>query len=82
LRSLTVDAKSVQSAQALYEALSPFQPELLGDDQEGYRVNIPLSGSDCEIIDVLNVLQQHLSKRSAGLTRVQLDGHTYTMDAP
>jgi hypothetical protein len=46
MRGITIDAKSLESAQALYEALSTFGPQLTGSQDKGYRVTIDLTRSD------------------------------------
>ena len=72
-------ARSRQSAQALYSALSSFQPELVGDDDSGYRVTVPLEGSDRQIIEILDVIEQYVTERDAGPALVELEGRHYTM---
>lgn len=79
MRSLTIDARSLQSAQALYNALSSFLPELIGDDQSGYRVTVPLGTSDRQIIEILDAIERHVTERDSGPARVELEGRQYTL---
>jgi hypothetical protein len=79
MRAFTVDARSLESAQALYTALASFHPEISGDDDEGYRVTIELGSSDREVIAVLDALQRYASERAGEPTRVELDGRRYTL---
>lgn len=81
MRSLTVQAESLQSARGLYEALSGFDPELSGSDDEGYEVAVELGGFDRQVITVLDVIQHHVSERHVGSARVELGGRSYTMQA-
>ena len=79
MRSLTIDARSLQSAQALYNALSSFLPELIGDDQSGYRVTVPLGTSDRQIIEILDAIERHVTERDSGPARVELEGRQYIL---
>jgi len=81
MRSMTIEARSLQSARALYSALSEFQPEMTGSDYEGYRVSIELGSSDGQIVAVLDLLEKHVSERATEPARVELDGRRYTLHA-
>jgi hypothetical protein len=80
MRSLTVDAKTRESADALYAALSAFRAEITGGDGDGYRVTVELR-NDREVVSILDVLMRHVSDRSDGPARVGLDGRKYTLHA-
>jgi hypothetical protein len=79
MRSLSIDAKSWESAQGLAGALSSFKPKLTGDDREGYRVVVSLNGSDRHVIAVLGAIEGYVTSRDDGPARVELDGRTYTL---
>jgi hypothetical protein len=79
MRGLTIQAKSFESAQLLYSALSGFGPELQGDDEDGYCVNVALDGGERTILDVLNVLEQHVTALNEGPARFEVEGHRYTL---
>jgi hypothetical protein len=77
LRSLVVEAKSLESAQALYSALSEFHPELLGSEDEGFRVRVPFGTNGHPVIAVLNAVEQYVIERKSP-ARIDLDGRQYT----
>jgi hypothetical protein len=79
MRGITIDAKTLRSAQALYEALYAFRPELTGSEDEGYRVTVEFGDSARQIDSILNALQEHVTQRATGPTRLELDGRRYTM---
>ncbi len=77
MRSLVVEAKSLESAQALYSALADFHPELLGDDVEGFRVRVSFGTNDHQVIAVLNAVEQYVIERRSP-AHLELDGRKYT----
>jgi hypothetical protein len=80
MRAITVEAKSLESARDLYTALFAFRPALTGSDEQGYRVTVELgSGSDRQIIAILDALEEHVTERASGPARIELDGRRYTM---
>jgi hypothetical protein len=79
VRSLTIEAKSLESAQALYSALSGFRPELRAREADGYWVTVDVGGSDQEIVAVLDALVRHVSERADGPAHVVLDGRQYSV---
>jgi hypothetical protein len=79
MRGITIDARTLESAQALYEALYAFRPQLTGSEDEGYRVTIELGNSDRQIVSILDALQEHVTQRATGPTRLEVDGRRYTM---
>jgi hypothetical protein len=74
-----IDAKNLKSAQALYDALSTFGPQLTGSQDKGYRVTIDLARSDRQIIAILDALEEHVRQRGSGPARVEVDGRRYAM---
>jgi hypothetical protein len=81
MRAFTVEARSLDSARGIRDALFQFRPQLTGSDEEGYRISIELGEADSEILAVLNALEQHVTERAAGPARVELDGRGYMMHA-
>ena len=80
MRAITIEAKSLDSAVGIRDALSQFNPDLRSSDSESYQISIDLSGSERRIIDILGVLERHITSRSDGPAHVELDGRSYTMD--
>ena len=80
MRAVTGEAKSLESARDLYNALFEYRPALTGSDDQGYRVTVELgSGSDRQIIAILDALEEHVRQRASGPARIELDGRRYTM---
>lgn len=78
MRSLTVEAISLESAQRLYDTLSEFKPELTGSKEEGFRVSVELGSSDRQVLAVLDAVQEYVAERSSP-ARVELEGRRYTL---
>jgi hypothetical protein len=78
LQSLAIEAKSLESAQGLFRALSEFDPRLVGDEREGFRVVVKV-GTDRRLLAVLDALEQHVTQRQDGPARVDLQGRRYTV---
>jgi hypothetical protein len=81
MRAITVEAKNLDSARLLHAALSRFHPELLGSDDEGYRVSVELRNNDRDIVPVLDAIERYVSERASDPARIELDGRQYTMHA-
>jgi hypothetical protein len=79
MRSLTVAAKNLQSAQALHGALADFDAEMQQSERNDYCVVVSLKGPERRIVDVLDALQKHVTARNDGPARVDLDGRSYTV---
>jgi hypothetical protein len=80
MRSLTVAAKDVHSANELHGALAQFGAELEQAEPDGYCVVVPLRRrTERQIIEVLDAIQAYVTGRNDGPARVDLDGRTYTM---
>ena len=60
---LTIKARSVDSAGALYCALAQFQPELEDDEQGGLYVSLEL-GSDRRTLQVLDAIELFRANRA------------------
>ena len=73
MRAFTIKAKSLESAQSLFDALSRFDPSL-----DGYSVSVDVDASDRRILEVLDAIHTHI-ERGHNLTRVELDGRHYSL---
>jgi hypothetical protein len=80
MRAITIDAKSFESAQGIYSALSDFRPELSGSDAQGYRVSVELRAG-WQVVNILAVLEGYVTRRHDGPARIELDGRRYTLEA-
>jgi hypothetical protein len=78
MRAFTIKAKSLESAQSLFDALRRFDPALGGNSRDGYSVSVDVGESDRRILDVLDAIHTHVEKGHT-LTRVDLDGRQYTI---
>jgi hypothetical protein len=81
MRTLTIEAASLQSARNLYEALSEFKVELIEYEEDRHRVSVDLSGGDRHIVRVLDAVERHVTERGDGPARLGLDGRSYTLHA-
>jgi hypothetical protein len=63
MRAFIVEAKSFESAQALFYALSDFQADLNGSDENGYRVTVELGTNDHRVLAVLDAVQEFTTAR-------------------
>jgi hypothetical protein len=78
MESLMVQAASPESAGALLAALSRFHPSCGAD---GCQVVISLNGDKDELLAALGALEEYVTTRATGPTRLELDGHQYVMEA-
>lgn len=78
MRAFTVKAKSLESAQSLFDALHRFDPALEGG-ADGYSVSVEVGADDRRVLDVLEAIQGHVQQR-ADAARVELDGRSYTVN--
>jgi hypothetical protein len=79
VQTLTIKAKSLESAQGFVTGLASFNAELRATDDGSYLVEIPLGGPDREIIAVLNALEDYVTNRSQERIEVALAGRTYEL---
>jgi hypothetical protein len=61
MRSITVETSSVGPARSLYNALIDFHPELVGSEDDGYRVSVELGSSERRVLDVLGVIEDYVA---------------------
>ena len=73
----TIHAASPESGRAMLAALSAFRAELF-ESADGCEVVVTLKG-DAEISAVLHALAEHVTERSTGPARVELNGRAYAM---
>ena len=78
MRAFTIKAKSLESAQSLFDALRRFDPALGGSSSEGYSVSVDVGGSERRVLEVLDAIHDHVEKGHT-LTRVELDGRAYSV---
>jgi hypothetical protein len=78
MRAFTIKAKSLESAQSLFDALRRFDPALSGGSKDGYFVSVDVGGNHRRILDVLDAIHEHV-ENGHSLTRVELDGRAYTV---
>ena len=79
MQRLTVDASTNEVAQGLFSALADFQPEILGSADGGYHVVVSLRGSDAQIVAILSAIEQHVTERSDGPARIDIEGRSYSL---
>jgi len=78
VRAFTVKAKSLESAQTLFNALRRFDPALDGSSSEGYSVSVDVGADSRRILEVLDAIQQYVHEGN-DMARVELDGRKYTV---
>jgi hypothetical protein len=79
VRAFTIKAKTLDSAQSLFDALRRFDPALGGTSSAGYSVSVDVGESDRRILEVLDAIHEHVEKGHS-LTRVEMDGRQYTIN--
>ena len=77
MRGIAIQARGLESAQRLYEALIDFGPNLVGNERDGFQVVVDVNG-DRRIVAVLAVLQRYVSGEEEA-ARVELAGRSYTV---
>jgi hypothetical protein len=79
VQTLTVGTSSFEVAQRLFGALSDFQPEVIGSEEDGYAVRLSLVGGDGHVVAVLNAIVAHVKAQKDGPARVYFAGQRYTV---
>ena len=79
MQTLTIEARTRESARDLYTALSAFRVSLWESDDGPCRVEVTLGRSDREIVELLNAIEAHVTERRAGAARIRLNDRTYTL---
>ncbi len=79
MRTLTIEAETLESARGLYDALQGFEVELIEGESGIYRVKLTLGRGDKDTLAALNAIERHVTARGDGPARIQMDGSTYTL---
>ena len=79
MQTLTIRAVTLESARGFLSGLAGFAAELREADDGAYLVEIELGRGDCEIVAVLNALEEYVSSRRQGPAEVDLSGRTYKL---
>ena len=80
MRSLTVEARNLESARRLYIALLQFGPKITGNADEGYSLKVELDTIDgSRGIAVLDALEQYVDDRHDGPARIDVNGRKYVL---
>ena len=80
MQRLTVEAKSLGSAQGIEAALVGFDREGVIEDGH-YLVHVTLPAGGEGIVAVLHALEQYVSEEGT-FARIKLDGRSYGMEGP
>jgi hypothetical protein len=80
MRTLTIEAKSCDSADRFYAAVKEFHPELVETEHGQFAVKIALD-TDTDVLAVLNALVDHMNERADGPAVVALDDRRHTLIA-
>jgi hypothetical protein len=82
VRTLSIEARTAETAQGLRSALANFNAELIERD-ETFVVRVDLSPyGGVDINSALTAIQQYVADGQAGSALIDLDGRTYMMEAP
>lgn len=79
MRAFTVKAKSLESAQQLFDALRRFDPSLHGGADEGFSVTVDVGANQRRLTDVLDAIHAYAHDRDEA-ARVELGGRAYLVD--
>jgi len=79
MQTLTIKARTLESARGFLAGLASFDAELHEADDGSYLVEITLGGPACEIVSVLNALEELVTNRVREPAEVGLAGRTYTL---
>jgi hypothetical protein len=79
MQTLTIKARNLDSARGFLSGLAGFHAELVESDDGSYLVEIDLGGPDCEIVAVLNALEDYVTSRAEGPAEVAVAGREYKL---
>ena len=79
MQTLTIKAKTLESARGFMSGLAGFETTLDRADDGSYLVEIDLGRGNGEVIALLNALEDYVSDRGDGPAEVGLAGQTYTL---
>jgi hypothetical protein len=80
MNRLTIEARSLKSAQEIEVALRGFERWLQVDDH-GCHVQVTFPPGDQGIVAVLNALEEYVRQRGDGPAQISVDGQSYTLEA-
>jgi hypothetical protein len=80
MRTLTIEAKSRDSADRFYAAVKEFDPELIETESGEFAVRIALD-TERDVVAVLNALVDHMNERAEGSAVVALDDRRHMLNA-
>jgi hypothetical protein len=79
MKTLSIEARTAETAESLRRALADFEPEVIEQDTETFVVGVDLA--DAEVGSVLSAIQHYVASCQAGSALIDLDGDTYIMEA-
>jgi hypothetical protein len=83
MKTLSIEARTAETAQGLRSALADFGPKVIEQDPETFVVRVDLSPhGGADIGSVLRAVQQYVRSCQAASALIELDGRTYTIEAP
>ena len=77
MRGLVVKAKSLESAEAFYNLLWRYHPELSRSQSDEYEVSVDLA-SDSHMIAALTAIHEYATECNDP-TCIELESHSYTL---
>ena len=79
MRTLTIKAVTLDSANGFMTSLADFQAQLIEAEDGAYLVEIALGRGDREVIALLNALEDYVTHRDDGPAEVGLGSQTYKL---
>ena len=76
--TFTITGKTPANARALYDALAEFHPDLV-EHRDGRNHVIVEMGGDCDIVAVLNAIENFVTALREGPARIEFHGHEYAV---
>jgi hypothetical protein len=81
MQSLTIEAVTPDTAFALRDALSGFRAELRVTEEGRSYVEVTLGQNDRKFVEVLNAIEDYVTRRAAGPAQIGLNGREYALHA-
>ncbi|HEV8103847.1 MAG TPA: hypothetical protein VGP69_08945 [Gaiellaceae bacterium] len=82
MKTLSIEARTTETAEGLRSALANFNTEVIEQDAETFVVRVDLSlHGGVDIGSVLTAIRQYVASCQAGSALIDLDGRTYMMEA-
>lgn len=81
METMSVEAASRESVLGLHQALAGYRADLREPDGGPPCIEIEMRGSDRELVEVLNAIEEYITQRSCGPARLMLNGRKYTLHA-